>query len=84
MLMTPSGTPARRESFRIATTVKIQSCKNYKKGLTSASARAENGVSGGGFITAVQPAASAAPNFRVIMAEGKFHGVRIELMRFLR
>jgi hypothetical protein len=49
------------------------------KELTSASARAENGVSGGGFITAVQPAASAAPNFRVIMAEGKFHGVRIEL-----
>jgi hypothetical protein len=32
-------------------------------------------------MTAVQPAASAAPNFRVIMAEGKFHGVKIALMR---
>ena len=30
-------------------------------------------------MTAVQPAARAAPSFRVIMAEGKFQGVRIEL-----
>jgi hypothetical protein len=48
----------------------------YKK-LTSANASAENGVSAGGLMTAVQPAANAAPSFRVIMAEGKFHGVRI-------
>lgn len=31
-------------------------------------------------MTAVHPAASAAPNFRVIIAEGKFHGVRIDLV----
>ena len=30
-------------------------------------------------MTAVQPAARAAPSFRVIIAEGKFHGVRMEL-----
>jgi hypothetical protein len=30
-------------------------------------------------MTAVQPAASAAPSLRVIMAEGKFHGVIIAL-----
>jgi hypothetical protein len=46
---------------------------------TSVIARHENGVSGGGFMTAVQPAASAAPSLRVIMAEGKFHGVIIAL-----
>lgn len=46
---------------------------------TSVMARAENGVSGGGFTTAVHPAASAAPSFRVIIADGKFHGVRIDL-----
>lgn len=46
---------------------------------TSTRARAEKGVSGGGFTTAVQPAARAAPSFRVIIAEGKFQGVRIEL-----
>jgi hypothetical protein len=32
-------------------------------------------------MTLVQPAASAAPSLRVIMAEGKFHGVKIELRR---
>lgn len=55
--------------------------KGYKKRkiITSARAREENGVSGGGLITAVHPAASAAASLRVIMAEGKFHGVRIEL-----
>jgi hypothetical protein len=31
-------------------------------------------------MTAVHPAASAAPSFRVIIAEGKFHGVRIDLI----
>lgn len=30
-------------------------------------------------MTAVQPAARAAPSFRVIIAEGKFQGVKIEL-----
>ena len=30
-------------------------------------------------MTAVHPAARAAASLRVIMAEGKFHGVRIEL-----
>ena len=32
-------------------------------------------------MTVVHPAARAAPSFRVIIAEGKFHGVRIELGR---
>ena len=31
-------------------------------------------------MTAVHPAASAAPSFLVIIAEGKFHGVNIELL----
>lgn len=30
-------------------------------------------------MTAVHPAASAAASFRTIIAEGKFHGVRIDL-----
>lgn len=30
-------------------------------------------------MTAVHPAARAAPSFRVIIADGKFHGVRIDL-----
>ena len=51
-----------------------------KIGLTSTIARHENGVSAGGFITAVQPAARAAPSFLVIIAEGKFHGVKMELV----
>lgn len=42
-------------------------------------ARHEYGVSEGGLMTVVQPAARAAPSLRVIIAEGKFHGVRIEL-----
>ena len=46
---------------------------------TSVNANAEKGVSGEGLITAVQPAASAAPNLRVIIAEGKFQGVKIDL-----
>lgn len=41
--------------------------------LTSASARAEKGVSSAGLTTTVQPAARAAPTLRVIMALGKFH-----------
>ena len=45
------------------------------------SARAENGVSGGGLITAVQP---AAPSLWVIIADGKFHGVMIELANDIR
>ena len=42
---------------------------------SSASAVAENGVWLAGLITMVQPAASAAPALRVIIAEGKFQGV---------
>ena len=41
----------------------------------SASASAENGVCVAGFSTMVQPAASAGPALRVIIAAGKFHGV---------
>ena len=36
---------------------------------------ADKGVSGAGFKTTVQPAASAGPSFLVIMDEGKFQGV---------
>ena len=46
---------------------------------TSTRARAENGVSGGGLMTAVQPAARAAASLRVIIADGKFQGVKIDL-----
>src|SRR5438105_14428796 len=41
----------------------------------SHNASAENGVAVAGFITIVQPAASAGPALRVIIAAGKFHGV---------
>ena len=42
---------------------------------SSASAKAEKGVAVAGFTTMVQPAASAGPALRVIMAAGKFQGV---------
>ncbi|MCY1422667.1 hypothetical protein D9M71_383590 [compost metagenome] len=42
---------------------------------SSARARAEYGVWDAGLSTMVQPAASAGPALRVIIAEGKFHGV---------
>ena len=38
-------------------------------------ARAENGVALAGLTTMVQPAASAGPTLRVIIAFGKFQGV---------
>jgi len=40
---------------------------------SSARAAAVSGVSPGDFTTTVQPAASAGPIFRVIIAAGKFH-----------
>src|ERR1700681_3374449 len=42
---------------------------------SSHSASAEYEVAVAGFSTIVQPAASAGPHFRVIIAAGKFHGV---------
>src|SRR6185312_2820427 len=42
---------------------------------STASARAEKGVWLAGRITPVQPAAHPGPALRVIMADGKFHGV---------
>src|SRR3954464_72594 len=42
---------------------------------SSASASAENGVCPAGLMTTLQPAASAGPALRVIIALGKFHGV---------
>src|SRR5690606_30061610 len=42
---------------------------------STASASAEYGVSLAGFTTTVHPAARAGAHLRVIMAEGKFHGV---------
>src|SRR5581483_2546664 len=41
---------------------------------SSARARAEQGVSSAGLTTSVQPAASAGPALRAIIAIGKFHG----------
>ncbi len=74
---TPSGTPARRQSWYLcqAHTTTVQM-------LTSAIAKAEKGVSGGGLMTAVQPAAKAGPSFRVIIADGKFQGVMIDLSNY--
>src|SRR5687768_14687631 len=48
---------------------------NPARRASSASARAENGASFEGWTTQVHPAASAAAALRVIMAQGKFHGV---------
>src|SRR5258708_1431081 len=45
---------------------------------SSQRASAEKGVAVAGFKTIVQPAAKAGPHFRVIIAAGKFHGVRSE------
>ena len=42
---------------------------------TSATARAESGVSDAGLRMVVQPAARAGPSLRVAIAEGKFQGV---------
>ncbi len=42
---------------------------------SSTIASAENGVCDAGLMTMVQPAASAGPALRVIIAAGKFHGV---------
>src|SRR5271154_2254579 len=42
---------------------------------SSASASADSGVCEAGLQTKVQPAASAAPALRVIIAAGQFHGV---------
>ena len=48
---------------------------NPARSASTASARAENGVCDAGLATTVQPAASAGPTLRVIIAIGKFHGV---------
>jgi hypothetical protein len=42
---------------------------------SSPSASADSGVSEAGLMTIEQPAASAGPALRVIIALGKFHGV---------
>src|SRR5262249_35805839 len=42
---------------------------------SSANASAENGVASAGLMTTVQPAASAGETLRVIIDDGKFHGV---------
>ena len=76
--MTPSGIPARRPSYSKCWATGLVK-RDTEASHTSARAREENGVSGGGLMTAVHPAARAAPSFRVIIAEGKFQGVRMEL-----
>jgi hypothetical protein len=77
--MTPSGTPALLPSCTIHAEIGTR-VLHRKTGPTSARASAEKGVSGGGLITVVQPAAKAAPSFRVIIADGKFQGVRMDLV----
>ena len=42
---------------------------------SSASTSAEKGVASAGLMTTVQPAASAGATLRVIIDDGKFHGV---------
>src|SRR5690242_13883309 len=42
---------------------------------SAASPNAENGVASAGLMTTVQPAASAGDTLRVIIDDGKFHGV---------
>ena len=78
-LMTPGGTPARLASYVKQSLDERRVFGKTTNTPTSTSASAEKGVSGGGLITAVHPAASAAPSFRVIIADGKFHGVKIDL-----
>src|SRR5437773_2362919 len=50
-------------------------CGTPARSASSQRASAENGVALAGFSTIVQPAASAGPHLRVIIAAGKFHGV---------
>jgi len=74
-LLLQSASPTSFTRFSVVITLiaplgKPASCAN------TACARQLNGVSPAGFYTVVQPAASAAPTFRVIMAMGKFHGAR--------
>ena len=79
MFITPSGTPARLANCPQRSYCERGQLLLIREMQTSVMARHEYGVSGGGLMTAVQPAARAAPSLRVIMAEGKFHGVRIDL-----
>ena len=51
----------------------LRECRRARRARHSASA--EYGVIDAGLITIVQPAASAGPALRVIIAFGKFHGV---------
>jgi len=71
MLTTPSGTPALPASSASA------SCfsRSAQDGSIGVSLTAENGVSAAGLMTTVHPAARAGPNFLVIIALGKFHGL---------
>jgi hypothetical protein len=78
MLITPSGMPALLPSCAVC--VKRNIPVERKDQPTSANANAVKGVSAGGLITAVQPAARAGPNFRVIIADGKFQGVMMDLL----
>lgn len=75
--MTPGGIPARFASCGADYQDSAGHSEQWER--TSTSARHEKGVSAGGLMTAVQPAARAAPSLRVIMADGKFHGVNIDL-----
>ncbi len=60
--------------FDEVTTLKIP-FGSPARSASTASASAESGVSPAGLATTPQPAASAGPTLRVIIALGKFHGV---------
>jgi hypothetical protein len=89
-LSKPAGSPARSPSTcsemkrqgqghndALLCEAKVRGGGEARKGAfaLTASARAVRGVSSAGFTTAEQPAASAGPTLRVIIAAGKFQGV---------
>ena len=63
------------QALAVLQVVPRKSARAVAKTLQSAIANAEYGVCVAGLHTKVQPEASAGPALRVIMAEGKFHGV---------
>lgn len=83
ILFSQSSAATSRTLSRVVTTLRTPSGMPARLA-SSTRARQLKGVSGGGLITTVQPAASAGPTFRVIMADGKFHGVRAPLYRAIR
>ena len=70
-----SSVPTSRELSTPAVTTLSRPAGKPACSARATSANAENGVCGAGLSTMAQPAASAGPALRVIIAEGKFQGV---------